>query len=217
MLRPTGVLAVAMAVLAALSGCETDPAPTYEVQETFVRLIPERGTIGAEGGALFTLLELSTPEATDLQKHALVALRGVGASIQTVPGATTCSNAAGDDADEDAGLVRESLSKDDILLPARFLRRVDGKDLLETGIVITIPKGTTDALIEAAVYRTTENAICSINADAGAADAATVRLVAFTSFRISREVMEAPDGGGSMRDASMPSDASADAAPNGDE
>lgn len=74
----------------ALIACDT-VAPSYAVQDSILRLIPEQGSIGQEGGSVFVLIELSRKPAGDA-KPVLVFLRSEGAETRLMPGPDFCSS-----------------------------------------------------------------------------------------------------------------------------
>lgn len=163
-----------------LAACDTEP-PEYFVPSIFLRFIPERSSIGPDGGSVFALLELSAPARSGSQPL-VVAVRGIDASVDTLPGAVRCTPSS-----ETDGGASASTRSGDVLLPdAAFKSGRDG-GLLETGILVRVPKGTGDALLEAAVYEVDEMDICAIGL--------TSRLIALTNLRITRELPVMSDAG----------------------
>lgn len=200
-LRPSiGRYALAAITSAAVAGlsCDDTPAPTYPVQDAILRLIPESDTIGSDGGPVFVLVELT--RTSDAGKpSAILYASAESATIDPLPGPALCQTsnpippeggaeaAAGADAEADAGgvgAVEAGAPLAQIVIPYAALATDSVRTgVRETGLVVRIPQGSTDALIVASAY--------SHNGADDSCDPSDPTLIAVASARITRTQPEA--------------------------
>lgn len=193
--------------IATFTACSGEaPAPTYAVQDTILRLVPEQQTITEAGGSVFVLLEFARNPDGGSTKPVLSYVRAEGASIAPLPGPASCGDVGaggaaeagsadatapdGDAADTGAdgsssssGSGGASVSTTLTLPYSAFLD--DGvRHVREAGFVLHVPAGTDDVLIVATAYE--------YDGDAGACVATSSQSVAVASTRIARAM---PDAG----------------------
>ena len=174
-------IACALVALVSLGvgGCDSEP-PEYPVPAVYLRFIPERSSIGPEGGPIFALLEFSASSGT-VPQPLVVAVRAINASVDSLPGATRCAPGSATGMD---GGTSASTRAGDVLLPNRAFKDNDG-GLLETGLLVTVSDGTEDAVLEAAVYKVADDSPCTIDLES--------RLLALSNLRITRDPEPTPD------------------------
>lgn len=185
------LLALGMAVLP-VEACDGSP-PTYSTQETQLRLVPRVGTIGANGGDVFVLVELTIKA----DQKAIVFVEARDASLVALPGPALCPTGASPAAGGTAGVGTSGtgggLDIDDksgattgtrVVIPAAALLKdtartgAGSNEVRETGVVVSIPSGARDALLVASAY--------TYSGDAEDCSPPNVQLAAVASTTITR-------------------------------
>ena len=197
-------IATPIATFTACSGEE--PVPTYAVQNTTLRLVPEQQTITQAGGSVFVLLEFARNPDGGSTKPVLSYVRVEGASIAPLPGPAACGDDGaggaaeagsadatgpdGDAADTGADVSSSSSGSGEasasttLTLPYSALLDDGVRHVREAGFVLHVPAGADDVLIVATAYEH--------DGDPGACVATPSQSVAVASTRI---VRAKPDAG----------------------
>lgn len=179
--------------------CDTAP-PTYAVQSTILRLIPDVPVISSNGGAVVVVLELSRAVDASAADFTTI-VQAFGGSLSPLPGATLCATAEGGPTfDASAGVATATAA-----IPFADFRKSDNQtDTHLSAITVSVPPGADDVLLVGAAYASPTTSIVACSADPG-------DLLAFGTVRIVREEAGVP-----APDASTDSTAADGAAADGD-
>jgi hypothetical protein len=169
--------------------CE-GPLPNYSVPDTMLRLIPEVGSVGEEGGPVFVLVELQQPE--DKNSKVIVYARAKGATAEALPGPVLCEKSGGSGGGggggsgggggESPGGTSADLVLPDISLLLAPLKKegdVNYRNTRQTGFLVNVPQGNGDVQLAATVY--------SHEGDVTECEPAKKQILAIATARIERK------------------------------
>jgi hypothetical protein len=169
---PASTVGALLASSLAWCACGDTPVPSYGVQSTVLRLIPDTPAISAAGGEVLVVLELNRDVDSTAGAFTTV-VQSFGGSLTPLPGSTLCPA-------PDAGAVPDAASPAAASIPSAAFRANDNQvDTFESAITVAVPPGNGDVLLVAATYASTDAGSGPCAIDPG-------QLLAFGTTRITR-------------------------------